>query len=42
MTFRRAMWWQPWHYLRWPTTTQPHYTWIPDDGRPVASLIALG
>ena len=30
------------HYLRWPTTAEPRYTWIPDDGRPAGSLIALG
>lgn len=29
------------HYLRWPTPADPHFTWDPGHGRPVASLIAL-
>ncbi|MCS7480502.1 hypothetical protein ACFFQW_33570 [Umezawaea endophytica] len=29
------------HYLRWPPPGETGYTWTPDHGRPVASLIAL-
>ena len=29
------------HYLRWPPPGGSGFTWTPDAGRPVASLIAL-
>jgi hypothetical protein len=29
------------HYLRWPAPGESDFTWTPDQGRPVASLIAL-
>ncbi|HWO61208.1 MAG TPA: hypothetical protein VNO31_14365 [Umezawaea sp.] len=29
------------HYLRWPRPGESGFTWTPDHGRPVASLIAL-
>jgi hypothetical protein len=29
------------HYVRWPSPSEPRFTWSPDQGRPVASVIAL-
>jgi hypothetical protein len=29
------------HYVRWPTEDNPNYVWTPENGRPVANLIAL-
>lgn len=29
------------HYLKWPTEADPRYLWVPDSGRPLASLITL-